>query len=161
MFATGAVYAPFFAFLTGAIAVPTGVKFFNWIATMWRGRVRLTTAMLFAIGFLMLFLIGGIDGVFVAAPPIDYHLQDTYWIVSHLHYVLFGGSVFGIFAGFYYWFPKMSGRLLNERMGQVQFWLMLIGVNLTFFSMHILGLLGMPRRIYTYPDGIGCNEMKL
>src|SRR5919197_1270944 len=117
MFTTGAVYAPFFAFLTGAIAVPTGVKFFNWIATMWRGHVRLTTAMLFAIGFLMLFLVGGIDGVFLGSPPIDYHFQDTYWVVSHLHYVLFGGSVFGIFAGFYYWWPKMTGRFLNEKLG--------------------------------------------
>jgi cytochrome c oxidase subunit 1 len=103
MFTTGAVYAPFFAFMTGAIAIPTGVKFFNWIATMWRGSIRFTTAMLFAVGFLMLFLIGGIDGVFLSAPPVDYHLQDTYWVVSHLHYVLFAGSVFGIFAGFYYW----------------------------------------------------------
>src|SRR6266571_2197997 len=152
MFTTGAVYAPFFAFTTGAIAVPTGVKFFNWIATMWRGRVRLTTAMLFAIGFLMLFLIGGIDGVFVASPPIDYHLQDTYWIVSHLHYVLFGGSVFGIFAGFYYWWPKITGRYLNETLGRIHWLFMFVGANLAFFPMHLAGLNGMPRRIAQYRE---------
>ncbi len=152
MFTTGAVYAPFFAFVTGAIAVPTGVKFFNWIATMWRGKVQLTTAMLFAVGFLMLFLIGGIDGVFVASPPIDYHLQDTYWIVSHLHYVLFGGSVFGIFAGFYYWWPKITGRYLNETLGKIHWAFMFVGANLAFFPMHLAGLNGMPRRIAQYPE---------
>jgi cytochrome c oxidase subunit 1 len=152
MFTTGAVYAPFFAFLTGAIAVPTGVKFFNWIATMWRGHVRLTTAMLFAIGFLMLFLIGGIDGVFLGSPPIDYHFQDTYWVVSHLHYVLFGGSVFGIFAGFYYWWPKMTGRFLSEKLGFVHWLFMVVGANMAFFPMHIAGLQGMPRRIAHYVE---------
>src|SRR2546423_11033549 len=152
MFTTGAVYAPFFAFLTGAIAVPTGVKFFNWIATMWRGRIRLTTAMLFGLGFLMLFLIGGIDGVFVASPPIDYHMQDTYWVVSHLHYVLFGGSVFGIFAGFYYWWPKITGRFLNEKLGVAHWIFMMVGANLAFFPMHIAGLHGMPRRIAHYVE---------
>src|SRR5437764_5490727 len=152
MFTTGAVYAPFFAFLTGAIAVPTGVKFFNWIATLWRGRIRFTTAMLFALGFLMLFLIGGIDGVFVASPPIDYHMQDTYWVVSHLHYVLFGGSVFGIFAGFYYWWPKITGRFLNEKLGVAHWIFMMVGANLAFFPMHISGLQGMPRRIAHYAE---------
>jgi cytochrome c oxidase subunit 1 len=152
MFTTGAVYAPFFAFTTGAIAVPTGVKFFNWIATMWKGKVRFTTAMLFAIGFLMLFLIGGIDGVFVASPPIDYHLQDTYWIVSHLHYVLFGGSVFGIFAAFYYWWPKITGRYLSEKLGVTHFIFMFVGANLAFFPMHLAGLHGMPRRIAQYKE---------
>ena len=117
--------------------------------------------MLFALGFIAMFLIGGLDGVALAVVPFDYQVTDSYFVVSHLHYVLFGGTVFGIFAGFYYWFPKMSGKLLNERLGQVQFWLMLIGVNLTFFSMHILGLLGMPRRIYTYPDNLGWNELNL
>jgi cytochrome c oxidase subunit 1 len=150
MFTTGVVYAPFFAFMTGAIAVPTGVKFFNWIATMWRGRIHLTTAMLFAIGFLMLFLIGGIDGVFLSAPPVDYHLQDTYWVVSHLHYVLFAGSVFGIFAGFYYWWPKITGRLLSETLGKVHFWIWFIAANVTFFPMHLAGLEGMRRRIANY-----------
>src|SRR6266568_3570008 len=114
-----------------------------------------------ALGFIAMFLIGGLDGLALAVVPFDYQVTDTYFVVSHLHYVLFGGSVFGIFAGVYYWFPKISGKLLNERLGQIQFWLMLIGVNLTFFSMHILGLLGMPRRIYTYPDNLGWNEMNL
>jgi cytochrome c oxidase subunit I len=155
MFTTGAVYAPFFAFLTGAIAVPTGVKFFNWIATIWRGKVQFTTAMLFAIGFLMLFLIGGIDGVFVASPAIDYHLQDTYWIVSHLHYVLFGGSVFGIFAGFYYWWPKITGRFLNETIGKIHFAFMFVGTMVAFFPMHLSGLRGMVRRIANYDPGLG------
>jgi cytochrome c oxidase subunit 1 len=150
MFTTGVVYAPFFAFLTAAIAVPTGVKFFNWIATMWRGHIRFSSAMLFAIGFLMLFLIGGIDGVFLGSPPIDYHFQDTYWVVSHLHYVLFAGAVFGIFAGVYYWFPKMTGKFLNERLGQVHFWIWMVAANLTFFPQHILGLQGMRRRIANY-----------
>jgi cytochrome c oxidase subunit 1 len=155
MFTTGVVYAPFFAFLTGAIAIPTGVKFFNWIATMWRGKVSLTTPMLFAIGFLMTFLIGGIDGVFLGSPPIDYHLQDTYWVVSHLHYVLFGGSVFGIFAAFYYWWPKITGRFLNETLGKIHFALMFIGANLAFFPMHLAGLKGMVRRIANYSPQLG------
>jgi cytochrome c oxidase subunit I len=166
MFTTGVVYAPFFAFLTGAIAVPTGVKFFNWIATMWRGKVRFTTPMLFAIGFLMLFLIGGIDGVFTGSPPIDYHLQDTYWVVSHLHFVLFGGAVFGIFAAFYYWWPKMTGRFLSEGLGRTHFAFMFVGTLLTFFPMHMSGLEGMPRRIANYvevakihPDITTYNQM--
>src|SRR6266540_2999983 len=150
MFTTGAVYAPFFAFLTAAIAVPTGVKFFNWIATMWRGQIRFTTAMLFAIGFLMLFLIGGIDGVFLGSPPIDYHFQDTYWVVSHLHYVLFAGAVFGIFTGFYYWWPKITGRFLHEGLGKIHFWIWFVAANLTFMPMHVLGLQGMRRRIANY-----------
>src|SRR5436309_7745858 len=150
MFTTGVVYAPFFAFMTGAIAIPTGVKFFNWIATMWRGSLRFTTAMLFAIGFLMLFLIGGIDGVFLGSPPIDYHFQDTYWVVSHLHYVLFAGAVFGIFTGFYYWWPKMTGRFLHEGLGKIHFGIWFIAANLTFFPQHILGLQGMRRRIANY-----------
>jgi cytochrome c oxidase subunit 1 len=152
MFTTGAVYAPFFALLTAAIAIPTGVKFFNWIATMWRGKITFTTPMLFAVGFLMTFLIGGIDGVFLGSPPIDYHLQDTYWVVSHLHYVLFGGSVFGIFAATYYWWPKITGRFLNEKVGKLHFVLTFIGTLLAFFPMHIAGLNGMVRRIANYPD---------
>src|SRR5437588_7333782 len=150
MFTTGAVYAPFFAFMTGAIAIPTGVKFFNWIATMWRGSIRFTTAMLFAVGFLMLFLIGGIDGVFLSAPPVDYHLQDTYWVVSHLHYVLFAGSVLGVLAGFYFWWPKMTGKFLNETLGKIHFGIWFVAANLTFFPQHILGLQGMRRRIANY-----------
>ncbi len=163
MFAVGLppIAQAFFATSTTLIAIPTAVKIFNWIATIYGGKIHFTTSMLFGLGFIAMFLIGGLDGVALAVVPFDYQVTDSYFVVSHLHYVLFGGSVFGIFAGFYYWFPKISGRLLNERLGQVHFWLMLIGVNLTFFSMHILGLLGMPRRIYTYPDGMGWNEMNL
>ncbi len=163
MFAVGLplIAQAFFAASTTLIAIPTAVKIFNWIATIWYGKISFKVPMLFALGFIAMFLIGGLDGAALALVPFDYQVTDTYFVVSHLHYVLFGGSVFGIFAGFYYWFPKISGKLMNERLGQVQFWLMLIGVNMTFFSMHILGLLGMPRRIYTYPDNLGWNEMNL
>jgi heme/copper-type cytochrome/quinol oxidase subunit 1 len=151
----------FFSITSFAIAIPTGVKFFTWIATMWRGRLRFATPMLFAMGFLFQFLIGGITGVIVASPPLDYHVQDTYYIVAHMHYVLFGGSAFAAFAAFYYWIPKMSGRLLNEGMGKLHFWLMVIGFNVTFFPMHQLGLSGMPRRIADYPAAAGWNELNL
>ena len=163
MFAVGLppIAQAFFASSTTLIAIPTAVKIFNWIATIWGGKISFKVPMLFALGFIAMFLIGGLDGAALALVPFDYQITDTYFVVSHLHYVLFGGSVFGIFAGFYYWFPKISGKLLNERLGQVQFWLMLVGVNLTFFSMHILGLLGMPRRIYSYPGNLGWNEMNL
>lgn len=163
MFAVGLplIAQAFFAASTTLIAIPTAVKIFNWIATIYGGKVSFKVPMLFALGFIAMFLIGGLDGAALALVPFDYQITDTYFVVSHLHYVLFGGSVFGIFAGIYYWFPKISGKLMNERLGQVQFWLMLIGVNLTFFSMHILGLLGMPRQIYTYPDNLGWNEMNL
>src|SRR5437588_6073381 len=117
--------------------------------------------MLFALGFIAMFLIGCLDGVALAVVPFDYQVTDTYFVVAHLHYVLFGGTVFAVFAGMFYWFPKMTGRLLDERLGKWQFWLMLIGVNLTFFPMHILGLLGMPRRVYTYPSGYGWDELNL
>jgi cytochrome c oxidase subunit 1 len=140
----------FFMISSMIIAVPTGVKIFNWLATLWRGNIRFDTAMLFALGFVGLFTIGGLSGIFVAAFPFDWQAQDTYFVVAHLHYVLFGGSVFGIFAGLYYWWPKMFGRKLGETLGKWQFWLMMIGFNLTFFPQHMLGLLGMPRRIYTY-----------
>jgi cytochrome c oxidase subunit 1 len=163
MFATGAVLLPFFSAMTFLIAVPTGVKFFNWIATMWRGKIRFTTAMLFAIGFLTMFLVGGIDGMFLASPVVDFGLTDTYWVVAHIHYVLFGGSVFGVYAGMYYWFPKFTGKRLNEGLGKVHFWLQLIGFNLTFFPMHTLGLLGMPRRIADYfplHDWTGLNQLE-
>ena len=142
MFTTGAVYLPFFSLMTFLIAVPTGVKMFNWVFTMWRGQLMLTTPLLFALGFLTMFLIGGINGAFSASVPVDFALHDTYWVVAHLHYVLFGGSVFGVMAGLYYWFPKMTGRMLNETLGKVQFVLMFIGFNLTFFPMHELGLAG-------------------
>jgi cytochrome c oxidase subunit I len=163
MFVTGQVLLPFFSIMTFLIAVPTGVKFFNWIATLIKGQITFSTAMLFAIGFLTMFLIGGIDGVFLASPPVDFALTETYWVVAHIHYVLFGGSVFAVYAGFYYWFPKFSGRKLNEGLGKLHFWLQFIGFNLTFFSMHILGLLGMPRRIQDYPalhDWVGLNQLQ-
>ena len=163
MFAVGLplVAQAFFATSTTLIAIPTAVKIFNWIATVYGGKVSFKTPMLFALGFIAMFLIGGLNGAALAVVPFDYQVTDTYFVVSHLHYVLFGGSVFGIFAGIFYWFPKITGKLLNERLGQVQFWLMLIGVNLTFFPMHIMGLLGMPRRIYTYPGNLGWNELNL
>jgi cytochrome c oxidase subunit I len=144
-----------FALSTMFIAVPTGVKIFNWIATMWGGDLRFKTPMLFAIGFIAMFVIGGLSGVTHAVVPADYQQTDTYYIVAHFHYVLFGGAIFGLFAGAYYWWPKMTGRLLSDSLGKLHFWLMLIGFNLTFFPMHILGLDGMPRRIYRYPPGMG------
>ena len=163
MFAVGLppIAQAFFATSTTLIAIPTAVKIFNWVATVYGGKVSLKVPMLFALGFVAMFLIGGLNGIALAVVPFDYQVTDSYFVVSHLHYVLFGGTVFGIFAGIFYWFPKMTGKLLNERLGQIQFWLMLIGVNLTFFPMHILGILGMPRRIYTYPGNLGWNEMNL
>jgi cytochrome c oxidase subunit 1 len=143
------------------IAVPSGVKMFNWLGTMWGGSISLRVPMLFAIGFLFMFLIGGVDGVFHAVVPIDYAINDTYWVVSHIHYVLFGGSVFGVFAGMYFWFPKMTGKMLDETLGTIHFWLMLLGMNLTFMPMHILGLKGMPRRIAEYQSGQGWEEWNL
>jgi len=151
MFTTGAVSNLFFGATSMAIAVPTGVKFFTWIATMWRGRIRIQLPMLFVFGFLFQFLIGGITGVFLASPPIDYQVQDSYYVVAHMHYVLFGGSAFAAFAAFYFWIPKMSGRMLDHRLGLLHFWLLVIGFNLTFFPMHILGLEGMARRVADYP----------
>ncbi len=161
MFTTGAVYLPFFSVMTFLIAIPTGVKMFNWIFTMWRGQLMLKTPLLFALGFLTMFLIGGINGAISASVPVDFALHDTYWVVAHLHYVLFGGSVFGVMAGFYYWFPKMTGRMLNETLGKTQFVLMFIGFNLTFFPMHELGLAGMPRRIADYASTAGWNDLNL
>jgi cytochrome c oxidase subunit I len=161
MFTTGSVYLPFFSFMTFLIAVPTGVKMFNWIATLFRGQLTFSTPLLFALGFLSMFLIGGINGAFSAAVPVDFALHDTYWVVAHLHYVLFGGSVFGVFAGVYYWFPKMSGRMLDETLGKIHFVLMFIGFNMTFFPMHILGLDGMPRRIATYASAAGWGQLNL
>ena len=161
MFTTGQVFLPFFSLMTFLIAVPTGVKMFNWIFTLWRGKLTFSTPLLFALGFLSMFLIGGINGAFSAAVPVDFALQDTYWVVAHLHYVLFGGSVFGVFAGIYYWFPKMTGRMLNEGLGKLQFVLIFIGFNLTFFPMHQLGLAGMPRRIADYASNVGWNDLNL
>ncbi|MBS96265.1 MAG: cytochrome c oxidase subunit I [SAR202 cluster bacterium] len=139
-----------FAITTMLIAVPTGVKIFNWIGTMWGGSIDFKTPMLFSIGFVFLFIIGGLSGVSHAAPPSDYQQQDTYYIVAHLHYVLFGGAIFGIFSGIYYWWPKFSGKLLNENLGVIHFVLLFIGMNMSFGPMHWLGMDGMPRRIYTY-----------
>ncbi len=157
MFGTGMgpIANGFFAAASMVIAIPTGVKIFNWIATMWGGDVRLTTSMLYAIGFISMFIIGGISGITLASPPIDLQQTDSYYVVAHFHYVLFGGSILGLFAGAFYWFPKMTGRMLDEKLGKAQFWLMLISMNVTFFPMHILGTEGMPRRIYTYESGMG------
>jgi len=141
-----------FSFSSMAIAVPTGIKVFNWTATMWGGAIRFTTAMLFAAGFLITFTMGGVSGVSFAVVPVDWQMEDSYYVVAHMHYVLFGGTLFAVFAGVYYWFPKFSGRLLSEAWGKLHFWLMFIGFNVTFFPMHILGIMGMSRRIYTYPD---------
>jgi cytochrome c oxidase subunit I len=146
-----------FALSTMFIAVPTGVKIFNWIGTLWGGSIRFKTPMLFAIGFVAMFIIGGLSGVTHAVVPSDRQQTDTYYIVAHFHYVLFGGALFGLFAGLYYWWPKMFGRKLSEGLGKTHFWLMFLGFNLTFAPFHILGLQGMPRRIYTYPDGMGWN----
>jgi cytochrome c oxidase subunit I len=161
MFSTGMgpLADTFFALTTMLIAIPTGVKIFNWIGTMWGGSLQYRTPMLFAIGFIAMFIIGGLSGVMHSSPPADLQQTDTYFVVAHFHYVLFGGSIFGITAGAYYWWPKMFGRLLDERLGKVHFWLMLIGFNLTFFPMHFVGLHGMPRRVYTYPDGLGFELM--
>jgi cytochrome c oxidase subunit I len=155
MFATGAVLLPFFTGFSMLIAVPTGVKFFNWIGTMWGGRLTFPTPMLFALGFLFTFLLGGLTGVMLAAAPIDFHVTDSYFVVAHMHYVLFGGSVFALYAGVYYWWPKVTGRVLDERWGKLHFWMTLVGFHLTFFVQHILGLEGMPRRVADYLDSDG------
>jgi cytochrome c oxidase subunit 1 len=155
MFAVGlgVVLLGFFMISSFAVAVPTGVKIFNWLATIWRGNISFTTPMLFALGFIGVFTIGGLSGIFLAAFPLDWQLTDSYFVVAHLHYVLFGGSMFGIFAGLYYWWPKIFGRVLHDGLGKVHFWLLLVGFNLAFFPQHLLGLEGMPRRIYTYDRG--------
>ena len=155
MFTTGAVLNPFFSGTSFLIAVPTGIKFFNWIGTMWKGKITFATPMLFCLGFLLNFLLGGITGVMLASAPIDFHTQDTYFVVAHMHYVLGGGSLFAIFAGLYYWFPKMTGVRLRERTGKIFFWLLFAGFNLTFFPMHLAGLRGMQRRIADYPANVG------
>ncbi len=150
-----------FAASSMIIAVPTAIKIFNWIATMWGGSINLKSAMLFSIGFIALFIIGGLTGIFLATVPVDFQVTDTYFVVGHLHYVLFGGSIFGIFSGLYYWFPKITGRLLDERLGRIHFALQFVGMMLAFFPMHLLGVLGMPRRVYTYGAGLGWDTINL
>jgi cytochrome c oxidase subunit I len=142
----------FFMISSMVIAVPTGIKIFNWVATVWRGNVFFDTPMLYALGFIAVFTIGGLSGVFVAAFPFDWQVHDSYFIVAHLHYVLFGGSIFALLAALHYWWPKIFGRMLDERLGKLSFWLVFVGFNVTFFPQHMLGMLGMPRRVYTYRD---------
>jgi cytochrome c oxidase subunit 1 len=163
MFATGLgpVAISAFGLSTMLIAIPTGVKIFNWLGTVYGGAVKLTTAMLFSLGFIAMFTLGGLSGVLHSIVPADTQQTDTYFVVAHFHYVLFGGLFLGIFSGFYYWWPKIFGRMLNETIGKWNFWLMLIGFNLTFFPMHILGLTGMPRRTYRYPSGMGWDAMNM
>ncbi len=161
MFTTGAVVDPFFSAMSYLIAVPTGVKIFNWIATMWKGQIRLTTAMLFAIGMLYTFTIGGITGVMAASPPLDFQFEDSYFIVAHFHNVLIGGTVFITFAGFYYWFPKMTGRYLDERLGKLHFLAWFVGTPLTLLPMYQLGLDGMPRRIANYAPATGWQDLNV
>ena len=163
MFAVGmgAVADTIFSMMTMLIGIPTGVKIFNWIATMWAGEIRFTVAMKFAIALIAMFTIGGISGVMHSSPPADLQQTDTYFVVAHFHYVLFGGSIMGIFAGIYHYFPKMTGRLMSESIGNWHFWLTFIAFNLTFFPMHFAGMLGMPRRVYTYDAGQGWEMFNL
>jgi cytochrome c oxidase subunit 1 len=151
----------FFMLSSFAIGIPTGVKIFNWIATLWRGSLVMSTALYYAIGMIFVFTIGGITGIFLATFPVDWQLNDSYYVVAHFHYTIFGGAIFPIFAGIYYWYPKMSGRLLNERLGKLSFWLVFIGFNMTFLVQHALGLSGMPRRIYTYGPNLGWSTYSL
>jgi len=150
-----------FAGTTMLIAIPTGVKIFNWLGTLWGGDIRGTTALHFAVGFIAMFIIGGLSGVSHASPPADLQQTDTYYVVAHIHYVFFGGTILGLFAGIYYWWPKMTGRLLNESLGKWHFWLQFVGMNLAFFPMHFIGLLGMPRRVYTYSPELGVGTLNL
>ncbi|MGH2862922.1 MAG: cytochrome c oxidase subunit I, partial [Solirubrobacteraceae bacterium] len=151
----------FFMLSSFLIGIPTGVKIFNWTATLWRGSIVLTASMYWALGFLVVFLIGGITGIFLATFPVDWQLNDTYFVVAHFHYVLMGGSVFSIVSGIYYWYPKMTGRIADERLGKIAFWVTFVGFNMTFFVQHALGLSGMPRRIYTYQPDMGWSTYNL
>ncbi|MER8101139.1 cytochrome c oxidase subunit I [Kitasatospora sp. NPDC094016] len=159
MFATGQVLLPFFSLASLLIAVPTGVKFFNWIGTLWNGSLSFETPMLFSLGFLVTFLLGGLTGVLLAAPPIDFHVTDSYFVVAHLHYVLFGTVVFAMFAGFYFWWPKITGRLLDERLGRIHFWVLLPAFQITFLVQHWLGAQGMPRRYADYLPSDGFTTL--
>jgi cytochrome c oxidase subunit 1 len=150
MFATGQVLLPFFSFMSFLIAIPTGVKFFNWTGTMWRGHLSFESPMLWAIGFLVTFLFGGLTGVILASPPLDFHVTDSYFVVAHFHYVVFGTVVFAMFAGFYFWWPKMTGKMLDDRLGKIHFWMLFIGFHTTFLIQHWLGAEGMQRRVPDY-----------
>ena len=159
MYVTGSVLLPFFALTTMLIAVPTGVKIFNWTFTMWKGSVTFETPMVWALGFLITFIFGGLTGIILASPPLDFHLSDSYFVVAHFHYVVFGTVVFAMFAGFYFWWPKWTGRMLDERLGKIHFWILFVGFHLTFLVQHWLGVLGMPRRYATYQPGDGYTAM--
>ncbi|GIH70954.1 aa3-type cytochrome oxidase subunit I [Sphaerimonospora thailandensis] len=161
MFATGQVLLPFFSFMTLLIAVPTGVKFFNWVGTMWRGHLTFETPMLFAIGFLVTFLFGGLTGVILASPPLDFHVTDTYFVVAHFHYVVFGTVVFAMFSGFYFWWPKFTGKMLNEKLGKFHFWTLFFGFHLTFLVQHWLGVIGFPRRYADYSAVDGFTDLNM
>ena len=152
---------PFFSLMSYLIAVPTGVKFFNWIGTMWKGQISFETPMLFAIGFLVTFLLGGLTGVLLASPPVDWHVTDSYFVVAHFHYVLFGTIVFAAFGGVYFWFPKMTGRMLDERLGKLHFWTMFVGFHGTFLVQHWLGNEGFPRRYADYRPPDGFTELNM
>jgi cytochrome c oxidase subunit I+III len=153
--------ASFFTAASMMIAIPSGIQIFCWLATLWDGRLVIRTPMLFVFGFIFTFVLGGMTGVMLAAVPLDLQVHDTYFVVAHFHYVLIGGAVLPLFGALYYWIPKVTGRMLDERLGQVNFWLMVIGVNLTFFPMHQLGLEGMTRRVYTYPPEMGWGQLNL
>ena len=161
MYVTGAVNLPFFSLMTMLIGVPTGVKFFNWIGTMWRGSLTFETPMLWTIGFLVTFLFGGLTGVMLAAPPIDFHVSDSYFVVAHFHYTVFGTVVFAMFAGYYFWWPKMTGRMLDERLGKLHFWTLFIGFHTTFLIQHWLGVMGMPRRYADYLASDGFTDYNM
>jgi cytochrome c oxidase subunit 1 len=151
----------FFALSTMLVGIPTGIKLFNWIGTMWGGKIRFATPMLFCTAFLIQFLIAGLTGIMLAVTPFDWQLSDSYFVVAHFHFVLIGGLLFTVFAAVYYWFPKATGRMLSEKLGKAHFWFFLIGFHVTFDTMHIPGLLGMPRRIYTYDTGRGWDTLNL
>ncbi|MFM7499556.1 MAG: cytochrome c oxidase subunit I [Actinomycetota bacterium] len=161
LFTTGQVLLPFFSFMTFLIGVPTGVKFFNWIGTMWRGNVHLDTPMIWSLGFLITFLFGGLTGIILASPPLDFAVSASYFVVAHFHYVIFGTVVFAMFGGFYFWWPKFTGRMLNETLGKIHFWTVLIGFHMTFLIQHWLGIIGMPRRYADYLASDGFTGMNM
>ena len=159
MFTTGVVLLPFFSLMSYLIAIPTGIKFFNWIGTMWRGSISFDTPMLFSVGFLVVFLFGGVTGIFLASPPVDFATHDTYFVVAHFHEVLFGTAVFAGFSGIYYWYPKITGRMMREGLGKASFWFMFVGFWVTFLPQYLVGLRGMPRRIAEYSASTGWTSL--